>query len=104
MKAVLKIDEGLLKVGQPLTSSNRMIYLQSTERDRKFKSNWRYYSLGVSPDELSTYKVAGIRTKKDISFWIETKNSVPEEMYRELLNDFAYGSTKSDTKSMVSVF
>jgi hypothetical protein len=104
MKAVLKIDEGLLKVGQPLTSSNRMIYLQSTERDRKFKSNWRYYSLGVSPDELSTYKVAGIRTKKDISFWIETKNSVPEEMYRELLNDFAYGSTKSDAKSMVSIF
>lgn len=103
-KVALKIDEALEKIGQPLTASNRMIYLRSTERDRKFKTNWRYYSLGVPPDEVSTYKVAGIRSKKDIDFWIETKNSVPEEMYRELLNDFAYGSTKLDTSSMVSAF
>lgn len=104
MKVVLKIDEELVRIGQPLTPSNRMIYLQSTERDRKFKINWKYYSLGVPPDEVSTYRVAGICSKRDISFWIETKNSVPEEMYRELLNDFAYGSTKLNTNSVVNDF
>lgn len=103
-KAILKIDAALVKLGQPLTPYNRMIYLQSTERDRKFKINWKYYSLGVSPDEVSTYRIAGIRTKKDIRFWVETKNSVPEEMYEELLHDMAFGSTKTETDSILSDF
>lgn len=41
-----KIDLELLRLGQSLTVQNRIIYLQSTAKDRKFKINWKFYSLG----------------------------------------------------------
>lgn len=100
-----KIDLELLRLGQPLTVQNRIIYLQSTAKDRKFKINWKFYSLGVNPDEVSTYRAAGIRTKKDILFWVETKQSVPTEMYQELLKDAAYGPTPQlQSNTMLSPF
>lgn len=104
-KIARKIDIELMKLGQPLTAQNRMVYLQSTKRDRKFKVNWKYYSLGVAPNEVRTYKLAGIRSKKDILFWVETKNSLPKEMYDELVRDLAYGPLKMvENDSMSSAF
>lgn len=100
-KTATVLDVELSKVGQAPTPENRIICLKSTARDRKFKVNWRYYSMGVSPEEVPTYKTAGIRSKRDVLFWVDTKKSVPKEMYDELLHDLAYGSPlfKSDSLS-----
>lgn len=93
------IDAELAKIGKTATPRNRMIYLQTTEKERKVKSNWRYYELGVSPSEVETYKTAGIKTKKDITFWVETKKSLPPDMYEELLADMTFSSSAIDFSS-----
>lgn len=88
-KIAAKIDAGLVKVGQPVSPENRMIYLEANAHARKFKTNWRYYHLGVSVDEVPLYKKAGFKSKKDITFWLETKASLPSEVYSELLKTAA---------------
>ena len=95
-KIASKIDSELTKLGQETTPRTRMIFLESSSWDRKYKVNWRYYLLGVPVSEVHLYKKAGIRSKRDITFWLESKESLPDETYKELLNDFAYGA-KSDS-------
>jgi hypothetical protein len=70
-----------------------MIYLEADPHSVKFKTNWRYYDLGVPADEVSLYKKAGIKSKRDVTFWLETRKSLPTDMYKELLKDAAYGAS-----------
>lgn len=100
----VSIDAELVKIGRATTPRNRMIYLQTSASERKLKANWKYYDLGVLPSEVESYKTAGIKTKKDIMFWLETKRSLPPEMYEELLNDMAFGASSLDNFSLVPAF
>ena len=88
------IDKGLTKVGEELTPENRVMYLSAPVLDRGFKVNWRYYRRGVPPEDVPFFKKAKITTKKDIGFWLDVKNTLPEETYRELLDDAGGGSSK----------
>ena len=83
------IDAELTKLGQEVNVKNRNLFLAADISDRKYKYNWRYYHLGVSGDEVRLYKKAGIKNKKDVLFWLESKRSMPHELYKELLNDAA---------------
>jgi hypothetical protein len=103
-EASLIIDAELVKIGRAATPQNRMIYLQTTASERKLKGNWKYYDLGVLPSEVESYKTAGIKTKQDIMFWLETKRSLPPEMYEELLNDMAFGASGLNNSSLVPAF
>lgn len=83
------IDKELLTVGQLLTPENRMLYLQAGYDQKRFKSSWRYYHMGVPVDETSLYKKAGFKSKKNILHWLGLREALPIEMYKELLSDAA---------------
>lgn len=98
-KIAATIDKDLLKVGQLLTPENRMIYLEARYEEKRYKSSWRYYHMGVPVEEVPLYKKAGFKSKKDILYWLELRETLPLEMYKELLNDSAYGTAKRDDVS-----
>lgn len=88
-----KIDRELVKINIIPSPETRIIYLLAPLESVRYKINWRYYLLGVPVRDVPLYKKAKIRSKKDILFWVENYNSLPLEMYKELLDDEA-GVTK----------
>lgn len=97
-----KIDKALLKVGQLPTPENRMLYMEARYEDKKYKSSWRYYQMGVPVDETPLYKKAGFKSKKDILYWLGLRATLPVGMYKEFLNDAA--GTTSEEKSSETGF
>lgn len=85
VKASVKIDTILTKVGRPLTPENRVRYLRADPYMRNYKVNWNYYDADVPAYYLPSFKEKGIKSKKDIHLWMETYDSCSQEMFEELL-------------------
>ena len=77
------LDAELTRLGRPATPENRTAYLRCNVQERKFKNTWRYYDLGVTnSNKILALKKCGVRAKKDIEMY----NSLPDEMFYELLS------------------
>lgn len=81
-EGVTVVDEQLIKLGRKVTPENRLAFLTLGIKERKFKSTWKYYDLGVTdPYKILTLKKNKVTGKKDI----QTYNALPDEMFYEFL-------------------
>ena len=89
-KFAAKIDAALVKLDVACNPVNRIIYLKAQPSNRDYKNSWRYYSLGIT-DATTIYKFkqAGFTSKADIREWLELRDTLPNDVYLELLDTAA---------------